>query len=223
MIAATVYYLGITVLLLALFIFIVIRTYSRKERERAESPKYRMMEDEPEQPAAKHLQEVPMSDDHNDFDGIRYREETKSPAVFRILFALLAVWGVFYMGYYLLSGWSSEAEFLQKKIAKQEQVEASRKSASQAPAAGARKEESSTDYIAAGKKEYAERCAACHGTDARGGIRPNLTAAAYKYGKSTEAVKESIAEGRPAGMPAFKNDLSDEKMEAMVTFVLSLK
>jgi hypothetical protein len=46
MIAASVYYLGVTVLLLAIFIFIIIRTYSKKERERGENPKYRMMDDE---------------------------------------------------------------------------------------------------------------------------------------------------------------------------------
>lgn len=163
-----------------------------------------------------------MADDHKDFDGIRYREETKSPAVFRILFALLVLWAVPYMGYYLFNGWSSEAEFLQKKQAKQEQLESSRKIAAATPAAP-HKEGSSTDYIAAGKKEYAERCAACHAADGKGGIGPDLTVAAFKYGKSALAVKESIAEGRSGGMPGFKNDLSHEKMEAIVKFVMSLK
>lgn len=54
MIAASVYYLGITVLLLAIFISIIIKTYSKKERERGENPKYRMLDDEPEQSATKH-------------------------------------------------------------------------------------------------------------------------------------------------------------------------
>lgn len=223
MFAASVYYLGVTIVLLAIFIFIIIRTYSKKERERNEAPKYRMMEDEPELLSVQKNQEVPMSDDHNDYDGIRYREETKSPAIFRILFALLVVWGVFYMAYYLLGSWSSQGEFLQKKMAKQERIQAAQKIASQTPAAGAKKEGSSKDYIALGKKEYAERCSACHGADAKGGIGPNLTVSAYKYGKSPEAVKESIAEGRPSGMPGFKQDLSSEKMEALVQFVLSLK
>jgi len=43
---AVVYYLGTTFLLLAVFSAIVVRTCSRKRREKGESPKYRMMEDE---------------------------------------------------------------------------------------------------------------------------------------------------------------------------------
>lgn len=39
-------YLGATVLLCVLFVAIVARTYSRRHRERGESPKYRMMDDE---------------------------------------------------------------------------------------------------------------------------------------------------------------------------------
>ena len=43
---ASVYYLGVTVLLFAIFAAIAIRTYSRKHKEKGEAPKYRMMEDE---------------------------------------------------------------------------------------------------------------------------------------------------------------------------------
>lgn len=164
-----------------------------------------------------------MSDDHNDFDGIRYREETKSPAVFRILFTLLVLWGVSYMGYYLFNGWSSEGEFLQKKKARQEQLESAQKSAVATPEKTSHKEGDVADYIAIGKKEYTDRCAACHGVEGKGGIGSDLTAPTYKYGKSAAAVKETLAEGRPSGMPGFKNDLSHEKMEAVVRFVLSLK
>ncbi|MBI2353690.1 MAG: CcoQ/FixQ family Cbb3-type cytochrome c oxidase assembly chaperone [Deltaproteobacteria bacterium] len=40
------YYLGVTFLLFAVFAAIVARTYSRKQRERGEAPKYRMMDDD---------------------------------------------------------------------------------------------------------------------------------------------------------------------------------
>ena len=43
---AVAFYLGSTFLLLAIFSAIVLRTCSRKGRERGESPKYRMMEDD---------------------------------------------------------------------------------------------------------------------------------------------------------------------------------
>lgn len=46
MLWASVYYLGVTVLLFLVFACIVTRTYRRGEKERLEKPKYRMMEDD---------------------------------------------------------------------------------------------------------------------------------------------------------------------------------
>ena len=154
-----------------------------------------------------------MSDENKDYDGIRYREETRSPAVFRILLAVLVIWGVCFMAYYLFSGWSSEAEFAQKKLAKQENA---------ALAALSHKEGPKENYLVSGKKEFAERCAACHGADAKGGIGPDLTRKEYKFGKTEKDIATSITEGRPGGMPGFKNDLSHEKLEGLVKYLLSL-
>jgi hypothetical protein len=43
---ASVYYLGVTLVLFALFATIVVRTMSRKRKERCESPKYQMMDED---------------------------------------------------------------------------------------------------------------------------------------------------------------------------------
>ncbi|MEI6206825.1 MAG: CcoQ/FixQ family Cbb3-type cytochrome c oxidase assembly chaperone [Desulfuromonadales bacterium] len=43
---ASVYYLGVTVLMFAIFATIVARTYSRKKRDQGEAPKYRMMDED---------------------------------------------------------------------------------------------------------------------------------------------------------------------------------
>ena len=43
---ASVYYLGSTVLMFAVFGLIVARTYRKKDRQRGEAPKYRMLDDE---------------------------------------------------------------------------------------------------------------------------------------------------------------------------------
>lgn len=43
---ASIYYLGTTLLLFVIFAVIVARTYSRKQKEKRESPKYRMMDDD---------------------------------------------------------------------------------------------------------------------------------------------------------------------------------
>jgi len=42
---ASIYYLGVTLLLFAVFAWIVVRTMNRNHKERVESPKYRMMDD----------------------------------------------------------------------------------------------------------------------------------------------------------------------------------
>ena len=163
-----------------------------------------------------------MSAENKDYDGIHYRIEKKSPLVFRILFTVLVIWGVAFMGHYLFGGWSSQGEYAQKKSAK-EALLAAEQLKGVAPAAAvpippAKK----LEYLALGKKEFAERCAACHGASAKGGIGPDLTGAQYKYGKSAAAITQTITEGRPGGMPTFKNDLSHEKVEALVQYLLSL-
>ncbi len=164
-----------------------------------------------------------MSDEHKDFDGIEYRAETKSPVVFRILFAVLAAWAVCFMAYYLFSGWSSEAEFAQKKLAKQQQVATAQPGGKEAQPAAPATEGKRDEYLALGKKEFGERCVACHGPEGKGGIGPDLTRAEFKYGKTSQAIAQSIVDGRPGGMPSFKNDLSHEKVEGLVAFILSLK
>jgi hypothetical protein len=43
---ASVFYLGSTVLMLAVFLFIIVRTYRGANRQRGEAPKFRMMDDD---------------------------------------------------------------------------------------------------------------------------------------------------------------------------------
>jgi hypothetical protein len=43
---ASIYYLGVTLLMFLVFAALVTRTCSRKRRERGEAPKYRMMEED---------------------------------------------------------------------------------------------------------------------------------------------------------------------------------
>jgi hypothetical protein len=43
---ASILYLGVTIGLFAIFVFIVIRTYSKKRKEEGEIAKYRMLDDD---------------------------------------------------------------------------------------------------------------------------------------------------------------------------------
>ena len=163
-----------------------------------------------------------MSAEHKDYDGIRYREETKSPLVFRILYFGLIIWGVAFMGHYLFGGWSSQGEYAQKKSAKEALLAAQQLKGIAPEAAAPIPEAKKVELLALGKKEFAELCASCHGASAKGGIGPDLTLKEYKYGKTPAALTQTIVEGRPGGMPSFKNDLSHEKVEGLAQYLLSL-
>jgi cytochrome c oxidase cbb3-type subunit 3 len=163
-----------------------------------------------------------MSEQH-EYDGIKYREEKSSPGIFRILFAVLVVWGVFFMGYYLFSGWSSqsEADAARKALADKKQVA---HKAVEATGAGYQGSGHKIEaYIAAGKQLYSKHCAACHGEYGKGTVGPDLTASKYKYGKARLDITKSITEGRPGGMPAFNSQINSEQVESLVEFLLSLK
>ena len=62
-------------------------------------------------------QENIQGDQDEPFDGIK---ENKPPPSFNILFYGLIIWGVLFMGYYLMSGWSSHGEFDEKMSAHQQ-------------------------------------------------------------------------------------------------------
>jgi cytochrome c oxidase cbb3-type subunit 3 len=160
--------------------------------------------------------------EQHEYDGIRYREEKKSPGVFRILFAVLVVWGVVFTGYYLFSGWSSQSEADAAKKALDSQKQAAHK-AVESTAAAAGSGHRVEAYIAAGKKLFGTHCTACHGEAGKGGVGPDLTASTYKYGKTRLDITRTISEGRPGGMPSFNSQFDKEQTESLVEFVLTLK
>ena len=172
-----------------------------------------------------------MLDDHehkhavHNFDGIIENRVTAPPPYFSVLFYGLILWGVIFTAYYLLSGWSSQAEFAQKMATHQQQVDqqGGKTPAGSAAAVAAKPaEQGQEDPIGAGKKLYAQHCAACHGADAGGGIGPDLTAKTFKFGRTGADIQASISEGRPGGMPPFGNQLSKAEIASLTAFIESL-
>lgn len=163
-----------------------------------------------------------MSEQH-DYDGIKYRDEKRTPRIFSILFVVLVVWGGIYMGYYLFSGWSSQSEADAAKKARDDQKQAAHKAVEAAVDGASGRGHKVETYLAAGKQLYGNLCAACHGESAKGGVGPDLTVSKYKYGKARLDIAKSISEGRPGGMPAFSGQVSKEQVESLVEYVLSLK
>ncbi len=73
-----------------------------------------------------------------------------------------------------------------------------------------------------GKQVFGQRCAGCHGTDAKGtGKGPGLAGNPRLAGRSTEQLTSIVRQGFPdSGMPAF--DLSVEELTAVAGYVRSL-
>lgn len=152
----------------------------------------------------------------NEYDGISYREERKTPLFYKVLFALIIFWGAVFIAYYLLGGWSSEQELARKWEAREATAKVRER------AVLPHSEGDPKQYIAMGKKLFADHCVVCHGADAKGKIGPDLTRKDFTYGRSEDELAESIANGRPDGMPPFGSQLSHEQIEALVKYILSL-
>lgn len=75
-----------------------------------------------------------------------------------------------------------------------------------------------------GKVLFADNCAACHGAGGQGkvGLFPNLVDDAWLWGGSVEQLHTTIAEGRQGFMPAFKNTFTEQQLDQVAEYVLSL-
>ena len=76
---------------------------------------------------------------------------------------------------------------------------------------------------ATGQRLFANSCAMCHGSDARGARSfPNLTDNDWLYGDSFDTVMQSIAEGRRGAMPVMVGGLDDGGINNLVAYVQSM-
>jgi cytochrome c oxidase cbb3-type subunit 3 len=79
------------------------------------------------------------------------------------------------------------------------------------------------DAIQQGRTLYqAMNCAYCHGFDAGGLMGPGLTDHRWRYGGHPAEVFNSIAEGRPQGMPAWGTALPPDSIWQIVAYLESL-
>jgi mono/diheme cytochrome c family protein len=66
-------------------------------------------------------------------------------------------------------------------------------------------------------------CYTCHGGLGGGGMGPSLRDTIWKYGGTTQQIHASIADGRPLGMPPWKDMLSDSQINDIVVYIESLR
>lgn len=81
-------------------------------------------------------------------------------------------------------------------------------------------EQPAEDLMAEGEKVYGAHCVACHQASGAGlpGVFPAITGSAYATGPAEDHIK-LILNGKPGtAMAAFRNQLSDEEIAAVVTY-----
>jgi len=77
--------------------------------------------------------------------------------------------------------------------------------------------------VAMGGRLFANHCAACHGSDARGGKGyPNLTDESWLYGGEPTTIEQTIRYGRNGVMPPMGAALDEETITRVAQYVLSL-
>ncbi len=71
---------------------------------------------------------------------------------------------------------------------------------------------------------FGDNCAACHGSGGAGvvGLFPNLTDDDWLWGGSVEDIQHTLTTGRMGFMPAFKDTFTEEQLDAVASYVLSL-
>jgi cytochrome c oxidase cbb3-type subunit 3 len=77
-------------------------------------------------------------------------------------------------------------------------------------------------YEAEGKVLYVEKCSDCHGKDLKGADGPPLIGP-LKFGEQDPGKYESIARGRPGGMPAFETELGRDRIWKVLAYVDSVR
>ncbi len=79
------------------------------------------------------------------------------------------------------------------------------------------------DANATGQRLFANSCAMCHGSDARGARSfPNLTDSDWLYGDGFDTVMQTISNGRAGVMPVMVAGLDDSAIAELVVYVQSL-
>lgn len=82
---------------------------------------------------------------------------------------------------------------------------------------------SDSNAVAEGHKLFISmNCAGCHGYDAKGGMGPNLTDTYWRYGGTPAQIYQSIASGRPKGMPSWEKKLPASSIWELTAYIQSL-
>jgi cytochrome c oxidase cbb3-type subunit 3 len=86
-------------------------------------------------------------------------------------------------------------------------------------------QDADADLATAGQQKFMMFCVACHGADGKGNPAlgaPDLTNDTWLYRGDRETIMEALHNGRNGNMPAFGEQLSEERRRILAAYVLSL-
>jgi len=158
--------------------------------------------------------------DH-DYDGIK-ELDNPPPRWIMMLFYITIGWSIIYGAYYfwLKEGNTQDEEYAQKSMKHDAKYQIASLSADDLVAFTDEKS------LAEGKQIYTDlACMACHGMNGEGNaIGPNLTDDYTLHGCDFESTFNTIKNGVPAkGMTAYKTQMSDEKIQKVASYIMSLR
>lgn len=81
------------------------------------------------------------------------------------------------------------------------------------------------EAAAAGEKLFKTYCVACHGPEGKGNPMlgaPNLTNGIWLYGGTEEQIAHSLRAGRNGVMPAFGNNLGEDKIHLVAAYIYGI-
>jgi cytochrome c oxidase cbb3-type subunit III len=161
----------------------------------------------------------------HEFDGIKEFDHPL-PAWWLNLFYLSLFFGIGYLiffpglgGFPGILNWSSESQLQKENIEAKAKIDQIFAQYANLSISDLSKERMAYE---SGQKIFLNHCAACHGADAKGAVGfPNLTDQDFLYGKSGEAIVQSITKGRSGVMPAFGGLLKESQVREVALYVQS--
>jgi cytochrome c oxidase cbb3-type subunit 3 len=157
--------------------------------------------------------------DH-DYDGIK-ELDNPPPRWIMLMFYITIGWSIIYGAYYfwLKEGPHQDAEYSTKSMKHDQKYQIT---SLDADALVAFTDEAS---LAEGKQIYTDMaCMACHGMNGEGNaIGPNLTDEFSIHGCDIQSLFNIIKNGEPTkGMTSFKGQISDEKIQKVASYVMTM-
>jgi cytochrome c oxidase cbb3-type subunit 3 len=129
---------------------------------------------------------------------------------------------IYWYGEQKIAAWQTQRESYDKEMIalKMEQAKKGGKMSAEALVAMSK----SAKSVDEGKQVFVTTCAPCHRPDGGGNIGPNLTDDSWLHGGKPDQIWTTVHDGVAAkGMPAWGPQLGEDKVAAVVSYVLTLR